>query len=1515
MARLLVPEIDYSSDMVKYYEVTSSNINAKDIGINGIHENMSESVNFKSIYPKLKDFIGRDLKTEILINDVNNKSYLLDKIEDATQSMTLGILLESYREEHHLVYKNKWDYVVITGNYDNSKGLESVSDIEKKIFGLQQLNNKKILFIYVNNKLPVANGYMNSNTLVLGFRTNIELKCLFAEVFEPKFDEKQQELLRKSVNVSENNYFETDLYYQLRSKFSEYKGFLIDGRSNSGKSYLASALVRYAMEIDFIYAPIWITINNNELRSILNSKNEDRNIFTNNDYQNSTFLSKKETINIFSDGKKKLTEYLLKQIKVGLNIEKKYILVLDNLEFDFVDDILVALKDIIEITDCIKFTIITSWEKSNKPKLLDKLGIKTVSLSKIDEKDFRGIYNTIIENQFTSSLQKATDEENELLENLIFQFYGEEPGEIQSILSHLRRMSVAELIQLLQTSNTDPSTRYSVSTKLSLNSLGLFSQIVLFEFLGKFGCENKICRKSDFQFILNCIREHNLVSNDLLSLSAIEKAFKQITSFSLIQENALEEYSIKNEKLKHILFSCEDDEFISKLQKKSIDISQKGQTAIYYGWNNELKFLVNNNYNELNKWLFVACQYSKDIDVLKAILEKGADINNKDDDGWTAIHYIARYNSNPDFLDYIISNYENISYYDDEKTSILHFATANENIEMLEYILKNHLFSSINEVDNEGKCALHYALQNASSIEVLKLLEQYNCDKEIKDKSNRNGLFFAVLNENIEIIKYVVENKWYKSLSNLDNDGLNFFVYALRNNTNLEVIKYLSELNISPCIFDKSNVYSLTYVAVNDNTEILKYYLATWPVENIDMADVNGWTALHYTARHSTNENSLEILLANNADINRITEDGFSVFDLGVMNSNLSINNYLLDRINKDSYPIGEDLWSFAHYAFRNNPNLELLKKIKNGFVIESTKEGYSLLHLAALNENTDVLRYVLLHHVYEDINQVDNEGCTALHKAVQYSNNPESVYRLLQAGADPYLKTNDGSTLLGLAATEENYSIVEYLINKKLFSSIDETDNDGYTALHKAVCTNKGTNVIELLCKNGSDVFSETNEKETLLHVAIQNNLNTEVIEYLLRMKYFRDVNGCDSLGFTPLLSALRCSNLDIVKLLIKYGADYKVKAKEFEFTALICSADNSNLDVIEYVLENKLYEDINEVDYVGRNALYYCAYSNTNLEVFKLLIKKGCNIYGNKEDSVLHAAIENHNLELVKFIVTKYRKIGINDYDSSGFTPLLLAMKDSGNLEIIDFLIKNGADIKLKTADGVYDSVVHLAIQANQFDYVDYLLKNNLVEDINYINARGYSPLHTALLYNKDINIIDILLKYGADYSLPSKDNKTTLMLAAGNDEMSILEYALSNKLYSDIDEKDDEGQSALHIVARYGYNPKILETLVAAGADINVKNKMDATILHSAARNDDVNIIRFIVEVLDFEGIEAVDENGYTALHYAAVNDLYDVFKYLVQLGLDPNKESYDGESPIKLIPSENIKKYYELISQLC
>lgn len=1510
MARLLVPEIDYSSDMVKYYEVTSSNINAKDIGINGIHENMSESVNFKSIYPKLKDFIGRDLKTEILINDVNNKSYLLDKIEDATQSMTLGILLESYREEHHLVYKNKWDYVVITGNYDNSKGLESVSDIEKKIFGLQQLNNKKILFIYVNNKLPVANGYMNSNTLVLGFRTNIELKCLFAEVFEPKFDEKQQELLRKSVNVSEKNYFETDLYYQLRSKFSEYKGFLIDGRSNSGKSYLASALVRYAMEIDFIYAPIWITINNNELRSILNSKNEDRNVLTNSEDQNSTFLSKKET-----NGKKKLTEYLIKQIKSGFNKEKKYILVLDNLEFDFVDDILAALKDVIEINDYIKFTIITSWEKSNKPKLLDKLGIKNVSLSKIDKKDFSGIYNTIIENQFTSSLQKASAEENELLENLIFEFYGDEPGEIQSILTHLRRMSVAELIQLLQTSSTDPSTRYSVSTKLSLNSLGLFSQIVLFEFLGKFGCENKICRKTDFQIILNSIREHNFVSNDVLSLSAIEKAFKQITSFSLIQENALDEYSIKNEKLKHILFSCADDEFISKLQKKSIDISQKGKTAIYYGWNNELKFLVNNNYNELNNWLFVACQYSKDIDVLKAILEKGADINNKDENGLSAIHYIARYNSNPEFLDYIINNYENVSYYDCDKTSILHFSTANENIEMLEYILKNHLFSTIDEVDNEGKCALHYALQNASSIEVIKLLEQYNCDKQIKDRSGKNGLFFAVLNENIEIIKYVVENKWYKSLLDTDVEGTNFFVCALRNNTNLEIIKYLTNLNVSPRIFDKNNVYSLTYAAVNDNTDILEYYLAMWPVENIDIAAVNGWTALHYTARYSTNARALDILLANNADINKITEDGYSVFDLGVMNPNLSINNYLLEKINKDNYPIGEDLWSFAHYAFRDNPNLELLKKIKNGFVIESTKEGYSLLHLAALNENTDVLRYVLLHHVYEDINQIDNDGCTALHYAVQFSNNPETVYRLLQAGSDPYLKTNDGSTLLGLAAKEENYSIVEYLINKKLFSSINEKDNDGYTALHNAVRTNEGTNVIELLCKNGSDVFSETNEKETLLNVAVKHNLSTEVIEYLLRMKYFRDINGCDSLGYTPLLSALLIRNLDIVKLLIKYGADYKVKSKEFEFTALICSAGNSNLDVIEYVLENKLYEDINEVDYEGKNALYDCAYFNTNLEVFKLLIKKGCNIYGNKEDSVLHAAVENHNIELVKFIVTKYRKIGINDYDSDGLTPLLLAMKDSDNLEIIDFLIKNGAKVQLKTVDGACDSVVHLAILANQFDYVEYLLKNNLVKDINYINAIGYSPLHTALLCNKDINIIDILLKNGADYSLPSRDNQTTVMLAARNNEMSILEYVLSNKLYSDIDEKDDEGQSALHIVARFGYNPKILETLVAAGADINVKNKMEATILHSAAKNDDVNIIKTVVEVLHFEDIEAVDENGDTALHYAAEHDLYDVFKYLVQLGLDPYKENYYGQSSIKLIPSENIKKYNELISQLC
>ena len=281
-------------------------------------------------------------------------------------------------------FKNNWDAVVVTGNLsEETDNLEEISFVQTKYQALTDFaldNSGTYLFIYVSNEEIKLE--KNQNIKVVRYSTDYSLNLLKSEIFEPIFDDTQQELLKKTASLTVSGFYETEIYLSLKKEIKNYNGYLIEGRSNSGKSILASALAKYSMEIGFCYAPVWITINNNEVQNILtfheNNKNHSKSVWTNE-------AEKKSNLNGESSKRKNLENYLLKQIKVDIQDEKKYILIIDNIEFDFVDDILKVLNSILTNNSWIGFSIITSWNKSNNQTLLHKLNIKQISLSKVNE--------------------------------------------------------------------------------------------------------------------------------------------------------------------------------------------------------------------------------------------------------------------------------------------------------------------------------------------------------------------------------------------------------------------------------------------------------------------------------------------------------------------------------------------------------------------------------------------------------------------------------------------------------------------------------------------------------------------------------------------------------------------------------------------------------------------------------------------------------------------------------------------------------------------------------------------------------------------------------------------------------------------------------------------------------------------------------------------------------------------------------------------------------------------------
>jgi ankyrin repeat protein len=83
-------------------------------------------------------------------------------------------------------------------------------------------------------------------------------------------------------------------------------------------------------------------------------------------------------------------------------------------------------------------------------------------------------------------------------------------------------------------------------------------------------------------------------------------------------------------------------------------------------------------------------------------------------------------------------------------------------------------------------------------------------------------------------------------------------------------------------------------------------------------------------------------------------------------------------------------------------------------------------------------------------INRKDTFGIAAIHVAA-HNGSMDLITLLLANGADPYLRTDEGLSLIHLAAEGDAVNAI-YHFNKKFNIGIDEKDEKGSTPLHWAV-------------------------------------------------------------------------------------------------------------------------------------------------------------------------------------------------------------------------------------------------------------------------------------------------------------------------------------------------------------------------------------------------------------------------------------------------------------------------------
>jgi uncharacterized protein len=132
--------------------------------------------------------------------------------------------------------------------------------------------------------------------------------------------------------------------------------------------------------------------------------------------------------------------------------------------------------------------------------------------------------------------------------------------------------------------------------------------------------------------------------------------------------------------------------------------------------------------------------------------------------------------------------------------------------------------------------------------------------------------------------------------------------------------------------------------------------------------------------------------------------------------------------------------------------------------------------------------------------------------------------------------------------------------------------------------------------------------------------------------------------------------------------------------------------------------------------------------------------------------------DLETVRRLVNGDRAL-VNAFAADGFYPLGLAAY-FGHPAIVEFLLKNGADVHLAARNAQKVTALHAGASRGGAEIVKMLLEAG--GDPNAKQERGFVPLHSAAA-NGNAAVVELLLKHGAHADVKADDGKTPADMGA--------------------------------------------------------------------------------------------------------------------------------------------------------
>ena len=766
------------------------------------------------------------------------------------KSISLGLFCSAYKVMNDKKFNEKYNSITITGDFRVSNGkiqLIEVEDIKDKLELVKQYANyhsdKHHLFLYISSEETVPEGLHENNLLVIRYEPTFPVECIFAEIFELNNDNKHNFFKKK------NEYIQTQTFLRLKKDFvkqQDCKGLIIKGGSNTGKSIAATALCKYLIDCKQIDDYVWLTITDN--RKFYKLLREDISNIKPFDFQGNENLIKQN----YSIEFDKFDDFL----KQGKNC----LFIIDNIESNYVDQILDFFKRYYSAYREKFKLIITSWEGCNYNESKNFLNVREIDISEIalDKNEFEGVVNSLVNTEdYIYKYKEATRELQKKLIEILYNQCSKQPGYVPIALALLNTMSVNQIVEYFSSKDIKEMKPVIRLFQIVFMQIDIFSQMVLFAYL-------QLKNKDENHFTETAL---SLITNQIFNKNAfvdkhnIQQGIQINKQHKFIEEVDVNKFVIKRDVINYCVFSSKISEELKLLRDTLITDESKVEFAIENKLYEEFKKYINRitDIEKLNEFFIRLCEYDSELSFFELLLKKGVDVNYVDKDGDKPLDVYCCCGNSVEIVKLLHEKGATAS--KDMRKGLNFFVLAlnKSNPEIVEYLLSKKLFDSFEEYYLGRFTVLQlYALIGTNTV-IFDLLIKYGAQLETKTKDGWTLLQCATLNINSFILKHIISKGYAKDLDELSEQGATALQMICGAGTNCNSLQILINHGANINVVSPRGQTLLHLAAVNEYTEPLEYLLENKLYTDLFVKNTCGQTALEL-AEELNNSKAVEIL-------------------------------------------------------------------------------------------------------------------------------------------------------------------------------------------------------------------------------------------------------------------------------------------------------------------------------------------------------------------------------------------------------------------------------------------------------------------------------------------------------------------------------------------------------------------------------------------------------------------------------------------------------------------------------